>query len=101
MYCVGCYVYSDVTLPTVESMVYLVLLWTQRAWIKCVCVCVCVLVGLLRRKGGRMGERREFPKTHWIRGGRLLSTLLHAAAQRSKVHVFLDGLGYLLLLQYL
>ena len=42
MYCVGCYVYSDVTLPTVESTVYLVLLWTQRAWIKCVCVCVCV-----------------------------------------------------------
>ena len=40
MYCVGCYVYSDVTLPTAESMVYLVLLWTQRAWIKCVCVCV-------------------------------------------------------------
>ena len=27
-----------------------------------VCVCVCVLVGLLRRKGGRMGERRELQK---------------------------------------
>ena len=48
-----------------------------------------------------MGERRELPKHNWIRGGRLLSTSLHAAAQRSKVHVFLDGLGYLLLLQYL
>ena len=62
--------------------------------------CVCVLVGLLRRKGRRMGEKRT-PKTHWIRGGRLLSTSLHAATQRSKVHVFLDDLGYLLLLQYL
>ena len=29
----------------------------------CVCVCVCVLVGLLRRKGGKIGERRELPKT--------------------------------------
>ena len=48
-----------------------------------------------------MGERRELPKHNWIRGWRLLSTSLHAAAQRSKVHVFLDGLGYLLLLQYL
>ena len=26
-------------------------------------VCVCVFVGLLRRKGGKMGERRELPKT--------------------------------------
>ena len=29
----------------------------------CVCACVCVFVGLLRRKGGEMGERRELPKT--------------------------------------
>ena len=49
-----------------------------------------------------MGERRELPKTQFgSEAGRLLSTSLHAAAQRSKVHVFLDGLGYLLLLQYL
>ena len=64
-------------------------------------VCVCVFVGLLRRKGGKWEREENSQKHNWIRGGRLLSTSLHAAAQRSKVHVFLDGLGYLLLLQYL
>ena len=68
----------------------------------CVCVCVCVCVsGVIEEKGRENGREKRAPKTHWIRGGRLLSTSLHAAAQRSKVHVFLDGLGYLLLLQYL
>ena len=30
-----------------------------------ICVCVCVCGGLLRRKGGKMGERRELPKTQY------------------------------------
>ena len=63
-------------------------------------LCVCVS-GVIEKKGRENGREKRAPKTHWIRGGRLLSTSLHAAAQRSKVHVFLDGLGYLLLLQYL
>ena len=39
----------------------------RRAWsvFPYVCVCVCVFVGLLRRKGGKMGERRELPKTQY------------------------------------
>ena len=42
MYCVGCYVYSDVTLPTVRS----VIMDTESMDKVCVCVCVraCVCV---------------------------------------------------------
>ena len=64
-----------------------------------VCVCVC---GVIDEKGRENGREKRTPKnTIKSEAGRLLSTSLHAVAQRSKVHVFLDGLGYLLLLQYL
>ena len=67
----------------------------------CVCVCVCVS-GVIEKKGRENGREKRTPKnTIGSEAGRLLSTSLHAAAQRSKVHVFLDGLGYLLPLQYL
>ena len=60
------------------------------------CVCVC------EEKGRENGREKRTPKnTIGSEAGRLLSTSLHAAAQRSKVHVFLDGLGYLLLIEYL
>ena len=62
---------------------------------------VCVS-GVIEEKGRENGREKRTPEnTIGSEAGRLLSTSLHAAAQRSKVHVFLDGLGYLLLLQYL
>ena len=62
-------------------------------------VCVC---GVIEEKGRENGREKRTPKnTIGSEAGRLLSTSLHAAAQRSKVHVFLDGLGYPLLLQCL
>ena len=58
---------------------------------------VCVS-GVIEEKGRENGREKRTPKnTIGSEAGRLLSTSLHAAAQRSKVHVFLDGLGYLLL----
>ena len=57
------------------------------------CVCVC---GVIEEKGRENGREKRTPKnTIGSEAGRLLSTSLHAAAQRSKVHVFLDGLGYI------
>ena len=69
---------------------------------KSVCVCVCVCLRGYEEKGRENGREKRTPKnTTGSETGRLLSTSLHAAAQWSKVHVFLDGLGSPLLLQYL
>ena len=63
MYCVGCYVYGDVTLPTIESMVYLVLLMDSESMDKvCVCVCVCVCVTIKKPTVAGAG-----PPPLWVR----------------------------------